>query len=151
MQAWRDKHETQISDRLLAKYDNYEGTDELATGITMLPFKKALRKKTLNPKQALIIKGLALDKLPLGIQQVKRGIAASAPCALCGYENDDYFHRLAECTHPEAEELRAKVDQVYLNEVIQGGRDNVHGQVLLCKKSSGFYPDQHTGQYCGTR
>ena len=110
----------------------------MATGITMLPFKKALRKKNLNPKQTLIIKGLALDKLPLGIQQVRRGIAARAPCALCGYGNEDYFHGLVECTHPEAEELRAKVDQVYLNEVIQGGRGNVHGQALVCNKVVGF-------------
>ena len=74
----------------------------------------------------------------MGFQQVGRGIAARAPCSLCGHENDDYFHRLVECTNPDAEELRAKVDQVFLDEVTKGGRDNVRGQVLTCTKILGF-------------
>ena len=138
VQAWRAKHEEQISDRLIAKYSNLGGGEQMVSGLTLLPFRKALRKKNLNPKQALIIKGLALDKLPTGAQQIKRGIAVHAPCPLCGDESDDYYHRVVECTNPDAVGLRTKIDPGYLKEVIKGGRNCVRGQVLTCTRVTGF-------------
>ena len=78
-----------------------------------------------------MVRALAMDKVPYAQRLHKQGRITTCVCALCGQEQDDFYHRLVECPSIEATQARETLPPKWLHHVRKLGRRNVQGQHLL--------------------
>ena len=114
------------------KYKSANGADEqFEEGISMLPFRKTCQSAKVTPQVKVMARLMALDRVQPGTKMEQQGRASSAPCQLCGYTTDDYYHRIVECQHEDVIKAREQLPRKWLQEATKMRKKTYSRQVAM--------------------